>query len=360
MRGDDYLRQQGDSKRRGRMPGGLLSVVAVAACIAGLLVWTMAAHDPYWRLFEPSSVPAPGYETPEEIEAALASVAVGAPSADSAAVRPDSATEAPGPVVADDPVVAMLPPRSADAVIAVPAALVRGADPVTAALARAPAWEAPGSPDATVLRASAPAPLAHPAPVVRPDAAATLAVAALDPVDVPGTPGPLRIRADEASEQALALSRAERVRVQRRLALAGFDPSGFDGLFGQRTREAIADFQTASGFPSTGYLDVSVLADLRARTEEAYAAVVARAGRGRAAAPKHAPIASARQVARSDDAGGCARDAAGRIIERQSFGCDVKGLAEKVVSLGRDKLSHEEDDALTVDGALAFGPGAER
>ncbi|HSK40966.1 MAG TPA: peptidoglycan-binding domain-containing protein [Arenibaculum sp.] len=40
--------------------------------------------------------------------------------------------------------------------------------------------------------------------------------------------------------------------VQRQLALAGFDPGGFDGVLGEATRDAIRRYQRTAGLASTG------------------------------------------------------------------------------------------------------------
>ena len=56
-------------------------------------------------------------------------------------------------------------------------------------------------------------------------------------------------------ESSLELSRSERRKVQKGLAVAGFDPGAADGLFGQRTRVAIGRWQLSSGSDKTGYLD---------------------------------------------------------------------------------------------------------
>lgn len=305
-----------------------MPVAAIAACVGGVLIWTMAVHDPYWRLFQTASLPAPDYESPAEIEAALAAATVLARLPDSTAVRPDAgvAPEPQGAPVA-------LAPRSAEPVIAVPMPL--SLDQPTE-LAGDPG-AVPRDPDSIRPVALAPAPLPQPEPA----RTGAPVIAALAPVSVATSPAPLWVAADEASEDVLALTPPQRSNVQRRLALAGFDPKGFDGVFGPRTRQAIADFQAAWGFPATGYLDSAAHAELRARTEEAYAALETRAAREPRAAPKLAPVARERQLA-ANDADGCTRDAAGRIVERQSFGCDLKGLAEKVISLGRNKLAHEE------------------
>lgn len=334
------------------MRGGVLPVAATAVCIGGILVWTMAAHDPYWRLFETSSLPAPAYESPEEIRVALATAAVVAPNPDSAAIRPNAAST--GAADSAGPPVALLP-RPAEPLIAVPVAVAPDLPSESPGLAPE-ATPDPSGPAPVI--ALAPPPLLLPEPL-RAQEPAVAAGTAPAPVSAAEAPSPLWIAADEASEEVLALTRAQRADVQRRLALAGFDPRGFDGVFGPRTRQAIADFQAAWGFPATGYLDSAAHADLEARTDEAYAALASRAASEPSAAPALAPVARERQVA-ANETGGCARDDRGRIIERQSFGCDLKGLAEQVVSLGRNKLAHEEDGAVAVASGAAFATGAGR
>lgn len=74
------------------------------------------------------------------------------------------------------------------------------------------------------------------------------------------------------TEETMSLRRAERREVQRRLALAGFDPGGADGVFGNRTRAALWEWQKENGFAPSGYLNVPQLAYLRAQTEADYAA----------------------------------------------------------------------------------------
>lgn len=353
MRSESFTQPEVESGGRKRVAGGFLSAAVGVVGVGGVLVWSMAAHDPYWRLYETASVPAPAYESPAEIEAALASVDVAASAPDSVAVRPEtSGRERDGQVPAG------LTPRRADPLIAVPLALLplapgeamadRGDVRAGGETGGEPAAPMPGlllaAPELPEPRLSATGPI--------------VAASAPAPVGVPAPPAPLWIAADEASEEALGLARAERANVQRRLALAGFDPHGFDGVFGPRSRAAIADFQEAWGFPSTGYLDASVYAELEARTDEAYAALKNRAaGAEPPAAPKLAPVARERQLATKD---GCARDAQGRIIASRSFGCDLKGLAEEVVSLGRNKLAHEEPGTVAVSGSRAMTSGADR
>ena len=189
---------------------------------------------------------------------------------------------------------------------------------------------------------------------------------ALDPFDAPAAPAQPRVAGSAVTEAALALGRSGRIDVQRRLALAGFDPSGFDGTFGPRTRGAIADFQAAWGFPATGYLEAAVHADLYQRTEHAYQALRRQAAAAPSAAPNLAPIARERQLASAGDDNRCARRSDGRIIERQSFACDLAGFGEQFVSLGRNILNDEDGGA---DGGAVeiaaytppvFAPDADR
>ena len=59
----------------------------------------------------------------------------------------------------------------------------------------------------------------------------------------------------EAVEAALGLTRDDRRRIQRALTAEGFRPGRPDGLFGRRTRTAIAGWQAARGAKPTGFLD---------------------------------------------------------------------------------------------------------
>jgi membrane-bound lytic murein transglycosylase B len=59
------------------------------------------------------------------------------------------------------------------------------------------------------------------------------------------------------------LSRDERMDFQRRLAAAGFDPGGVDGVLGRQTRAATRAFQKNRGLIADGYPDAELLAALR-------------------------------------------------------------------------------------------------
>ncbi|MBS0520530.1 MAG: peptidoglycan-binding protein [Proteobacteria bacterium] len=60
-----------------------------------------------------------------------------------------------------------------------------------------------------------------------------------------------------AAETSLALTVADRHQLQAALAARGFDPKGVDGIFGRRTRQAIAAWQKSRGEPSTGFLSAA-------------------------------------------------------------------------------------------------------
>lgn len=76
--------------------------------------------------------------------------------------------------------------------------------------------------------------------------------------------------ADEEAEANLALSRAQRIEIQRRLGVLGFDPRGADGVFGAKTRTALSDWQADKGFAVTGYLNAVQLLALNAQSQASY------------------------------------------------------------------------------------------
>ena len=84
-----------------------------------------------------------------------------------------------------------------------------------------------------------------------------------EPVVSPEPPRPT----PESIETALGLDRDERRRIQQGLALLGFDPGPADGLFGQRTRDAVGKWQASQGAPATGYLDADTARTLLAKAE---------------------------------------------------------------------------------------------
>ena len=377
------------------MKDGLLPVVAATGGVAAVLLWSMSVHDPYWRLFESQSVPAPAYEAPGDLIAVLASVTREYGNADSGAMSPavdplasamraniplDTITREAEAAATPEPMIALVPPLEPepmtgpeiDAMIAyvLPGAVIPTSTGLEPDMVEPEMLEPDDfATDAGLVLAFALTPV--PVPVaLRERGAGAVAQAvsgpALDPFDAPAAPVQLRVAASELTEEALALDPAGRIDVQRRLALAGFDPRGFDGSFGPRTRGAIADFQTAWGFPATGYLEAGVHADLNQRTEDAYQALRRRAAAAPSAAPELAPIALERRLASAEDDDRCARRSDGRIIERQSLACDLAGFGEQFISLGRNILNDEDGGA---DGGAVeiaaytppvFAPDADR
>jgi PAS domain-containing protein len=417
------------------MKDGLLPIVAATGGVAVVLVWSMSVNDPYWRLFETPSVPAPAYDRVEDLRAVLASATPAYGNADSGAMSPaadplssaqraniplDTIARAAEAVAIPEPMIALVPPLGAESLAdpaaeqmiayrspraAIPASAgfepdmiepdmdhvvafapvpqpVALRDPGAGAVAQAVSgqtqdpFNAPAAPaqpriansgftgdvlertgrvdpqyrvalagfepEPDLVIAFAPMPLPEALHDFGESAFAEAGFGpALDPFDVPAQP---RIAASELTEEALALGRHRRIDVQRRLALAGFDPSGIDGTFGPRTRGAIADFQIAWNFPVTGYLEAAVYADLNQRTESAYQALMRQAAAAPSAAPALAPIARERRLASADEDILCARRSDGRIIERQSLACDLTGFGEQFVSLGRNVLNGEDDD----------------
>jgi hypothetical protein len=77
---------------------------------------------------------------------------------------------------------------------------------------------------------------------------------------------------DEASELQIGLTANDRMGIQRRLTLVGYDTRGIDGAFGPGTRNAITRWQQARSFtPASGYLNAQQYQALIAQTETIYA-----------------------------------------------------------------------------------------
>ncbi len=70
--------------------------------------------------------------------------------------------------------------------------------------------------------------------------------------DAPG--GPETAEPADSQPTDAALTREERIEVQRGLAALGFDAGPADGMFGPRTRSAIREWQQAKGLEATGGL----------------------------------------------------------------------------------------------------------
>ena len=288
---------------------GLISIVAITGVVSTSLLWSMSAGGSYWQEDDTASLPSPAYTGAEDLRRVPATVPVELGNIDVEAAY-----------------------RAADAPRGTPRTTVPPSSDV--------------ADEADLVVASVPTSL--PAPASLRDREAGMAEDAnstgtLDLFVAPAPPGQHRIAGSEDTEKALGLNRAARFGVQRRLALAGFNPNGIDGVFGPKTRAAIADFQTARGFPATGYLELSVYSELKQRTAEAYRVFRRQRAAARSAAPDPAPAAEEPLIASANDEGGCARHSNGRIIEYQSLACDFAGFRESFASPGRNTLENRED-----------------
>ena len=71
----------------------------------------------------------------------------------------------------------------------------------------------------------------------------------------------------EREEQSLDLSRDARRDIQRDLSLLDYNTRGIDGIFGRGTRAAVSAWQSAQGFPATGFMTREQITRLNAQAE---------------------------------------------------------------------------------------------
>lgn len=140
---------------------------------------------------------------------------------------------------------------------------------------------------------------------------------------------PYRPIATSDTEERLALSRAERRELQRRLTMLGHPTGGADGILGPRSREAITALQAELGEVPTGYVNKTLVAEIRTRSAEPYAAW--RREMKKAARRSNKIVQARLPSARSPV--GCRRHLDGSIIENQSISCDVDLLSESLSRL---------------------------
>ena len=69
-----------------------------------------------------------------------------------------------------------------------------------------------------------------------------------------------------AEENALGLTRTDRLSVEQRLNYLNFPPGNMDGFFDQNTRWAIEGYQRSRGFQPSGYLDTVTVTKLMEET----------------------------------------------------------------------------------------------
>jgi hypothetical protein len=154
-----------------------------------------------------------------------------------------------------------------------------------------------------------------------------------DPRAGPEQTAPTGEQATALAEQRLDLSAGVRREVQRRLALARFDPHHFDGIFGPATRASLREWQGAAGIPATGYLNASALALLREQTADDYRAMqAANKARARQQA-RRTVLTSPVPQASPRSANECSRTPAGEIVYGEGVRCDFRGLRQSIAGL---------------------------
>jgi hypothetical protein len=166
-------------------------------------------------------------------------------------------------------------------------------------------------PDAFALGGRAdPAAIALPRPISRSEQPLTQA----KPDDSGPAPG-----AAEATENDLALSNRDRVLLQRKLWLLGYDPQGVDGIFGPKSRAAISGWQDAQGLPATGYLDGEQIAQINGTSGELYARWIASRSKQSETSASGSGQAPEKEGARGDDRDGSRDDESSRHDDDRSF-----------------------------------------
>jgi uncharacterized caspase-like protein len=98
---------------------------------------------------------------------------------------------------------------------------------------------------------------------------APLAVASASPA-APGPGAPIDEVGTGETERALRLSVADRRELQQRLVVLEFNAGPANGVFGERTRAAIVDWQKNHGATPTGLLGPVQLTTLKAESESSY------------------------------------------------------------------------------------------
>ena len=130
-------------------------------------------------------------------------------------------------------------------------------------------------------------------------------------------------------EEALGLTRTQRIQVQRGLTAFGLDVGAADGIFGRRTRAGIAKWQSSRGEAATGYLEPGAVETLLKAGEAAPPKPQKMAGRKATAALSKA-LPKALSTVRS------IKDAYSRalaliaIAEAQANAGDARGAAQTI------------------------------
>ena len=151
-----------------------------------------------------------------------------------------------------------------------------------------------------------------------PQATAAPAVATQEAAPAPSS-------SPESVEEALGLTRTQRVLVQRGLTSLGFDVGAADGILGARSRAGIRDWQSSRGEAATGYLDAGALETLL------------EAGEAVRPTPKRAVVREAMELlsealttTRSIDDPFSRAQALSGIAKTQASAGDIRGAAQTV------------------------------
>jgi hypothetical protein len=143
--------------------------------------------------------------------------------------------------------------------------LMRDDAPRAAASRVAATTAAPAPVLAAIPVATEPAPPPRPAdPPIKAEPAAPIDVAAaIPPPPPPAPPVTLPTSGSTSAPPETALSRAEIVEVQKRLASLGMTPGPIDGVIGPLTTASVQKYEERSGHAVTGKADRGLLALLR-------------------------------------------------------------------------------------------------
>ena len=129
----------------------------------------------------------------------------------------------------------------------------------------------------------------------------------------------------ESVEEALRLTRAQRMLVQRGLTALGFDVGAVDGIFGARTRAGIGKWQSSLGDAVTGFLDAGA-AERLLKAGEAVPPEPQRKVVREAMELLSEALSSARRIKNSSDRA----EALASIAEAQASAGDTRGARRTV------------------------------
>ncbi|MGB0928093.1 MAG: caspase family protein [Pikeienuella sp.] len=156
----------------------------------------------------------------------------------------------------------------------------------------------------------------------------------------------------EVGEEALNLSRSERLAIQRDLTTLGYDTRGVDGVFGRGTRGAIRGWQESEGIPATGFIAAGQAKQLSDDAARETARLVKEAAEAAALSAEQAKEQEDRFWARTEQVGTIA--AYERYLSRYPKGAHAKD-ANRVLSRARAAADREDwEEAKRLNTASAY------